>query len=236
MRVAKRTKKLNKMVDDYKLYDVGEAITLLKSLKSTKFDETVEVAMKLGVDPKQADQYIRGTVSLPAGTGKTVRILVFAKGEKAAEAHDAGADYVGDDDMIEKVKGGWLDFDMTIATPDMMGSVGKVGKILGTKGLMPNPKAGTVTMDIAKTVKEFKAGKIEYRISKFADMNVAIGKISFSEEDILKNFNSYLQAIVKAKPASLKGTYIHSLVMSLTMSPGVRVDVSKAVAQANKAQ
>ncbi|NLI39981.1 MAG: 50S ribosomal protein L1 [Caldisericales bacterium] len=232
---GKRYKKLVKVFDNTKLYDVSEAIEILKKLKSTKFDETVEVGLKLGVDPKQADQYIRGTVSLPAGTGKTVRVLVFAKGEKASEAKEAGADYVGDDDIIEKIKGGWFDFDLAIATPDMMGSVGKLGKILGTKGLMPNPKAGTVTMEVDKAVKEFKAGRIEYRISKFADMHVPIGKVSFSNEDIQKNLLAFLSAIVRAKPASLKGTYIHTATLSLTMSPGVKLDVPKATAVAIKA-
>ncbi len=232
---GKKYKKASKLVDKNKPYEVSEALELLKKLKTAKFDETVEVALKLGVDPKQADQYIRGTVSLPAGTGKVVRVLVFAKGEKATEAHDAGADFIGDDDMIEKIKGGWLDFDLAIATPDMMGSVGKLGKILGTKGLMPNPKAGTVTMDVGKAVKEFKAGRIEYRVTKFADMNVPIGKSSFSNDDILKNLITFLGAILRARPASLKGTYIHSITLSLTMSPGIKLDVAKATAMALKA-
>ena len=233
---GKRYKKVAKLVDDKKVYEITESISLLKKLKSTKFDETVEVAMKLGVDPKQADQYIRGTVSLPAGTGKIVRVLVFAKGEKANEAQDAGADFVGDDDIIEKIKGGWLDFDLALATPDMMGSVGKLGKILGTKGLMPNPKSGTVTNDIGKAVKEFKAGRIEYRVTKFADMNVPIGKSSFSNDDIEKNLLVFLGAIIKAKPASVKGAYIQSISLSLTMSPGVHLDINKAVALAGKMQ
>jgi len=233
---GKRYKKVAKLVDDKKVYEISEAINLLKKLKSTKFDETVEIAMKLGVDPKQADQYIRGTVSLPAGTGKIVRVLVFAKGEKANEAQDAGADFVGDDDIIEKIKGGWLDFDLALATPDMMGSVGKLGKILGTKGLMPNPKSGTVTNDIGKAVKEFKAGRIEYRVTKFADMNVPIGKSSFSNDDIEKNLLVFLGAIIKAKPASVKGAYIQSISLSLTMSPGVHLDINKAVALASKIQ
>ncbi len=232
---GKKYKKASKLVDKNKPYEISEALDLLKKLKTAKFDETVEVALKLGVDPKQADQYIRGTVSLPAGTGKVVRVLVFAKGEKATEAHDAGADFIGDDDMIEKIKGGWLDFDLAIATPDMMGSVGKLGKILGTKGLMPNPKAGTVTMDVGKAIKEFKAGRIEYRVTKFADMNVPIGKSSFSSDDISKNLITFLGAILRARPASLKGTYIHSITLSLTMSPGIKLDVAKATAQALKA-
>lgn len=231
---GKKYKKVNKLVDSTKAYEVSEAIDLLRKLKTAKFDETVEVALKLGVDPKQADQYIRGTVSLPAGTGKIVKVLVFAKGEKATEAHDAGADFIGDDDMIEKIKGGWLDFDLAIATPDMMGSVGKLGKILGTKGLMPNPKAGTVTMEIGKAVKEFKAGRIEYRVTKFADMNVPIGKSSFSNEDITKNLIAFLGAILRARPASLKGTYINSMTLSLTMSPGIKLDVAKATTLALK--
>lgn len=219
MKVGKRLKGLQTKVEPEKLYDVEEGFALLRELKSSKFDETVEVALKLGVDPKQADQYIRGTVSLPAGTGKKVRVLVFAKGEKESEAKEAGADYIADDETLSKIQGGWFDFDLVIATPDMMGAVGRLGKVLGPKGLMPNPKSGTVTMDVGKAVTEFKAGRIEYRVNKFADMNVPIGKISFSNENIVANFSAFVQAVLRAKPASLKGTYIQSMVLSLTQSP-----------------
>ncbi len=228
MKVGKRLKGLQTKVEPEKLYDVEEGFALLRELKSSKFDETVEVALKLGVDPKQADQYIRGTVSLPAGTGKKVRVLVFAKGEKESEAKEAGADYIADDETLSKIQGGWFDFDLVIATPDMMGAVGRLGKVLGPKGLMPNPKSGTVTMDVGKAVTEFKAGRIEYRVNKFADMNVPIGKISFSNENIVANFSAFVQAVLRAKPASLKGTYIQSMVLSLTQSPGVPLDVAKA--------
>ncbi|MEZ4812748.1 MAG: 50S ribosomal protein L1 [Caldisericia bacterium] len=228
MKKGKRLKGLYEKVEKDKLYEIPEAIKLLKELKSSKFDETVEIAMKLGVDPKQADQNIRGTVGLPAGTGKTVRVLVFAKGEKEAEAKDAGADYIADDDTIKKIQGGWFDFDLAIATPDMMGTVGKIGKLLGPKGLMPNPKSGTVTMDIGKAVKEFKSGRIEYRVNKFADMNVRIGKVSFSDEDLISNITTFLQTVLRVRPASLKGTYIESITLSLTQSPGVKLDVIKA--------
>ncbi len=228
MKKGKRLKGLYEKIEADKLYEIPEAVKLLKDLKSSKFDETVEIAMKLGVDPKQADQNIRGTVGLPAGTGKTVRILAFAKGEKEAEAKDAGADIIADDETVKKIQGGWFDFDLVIATPDMMGTVGRIGKLLGPKGLMPNPKSGTVTMDIGKAVKEFKSGRIEYRVNKFADMNVRIGKVSFNEEDLISNITTFLQTVLRVRPASLKGTYIESITLSLTQSPGVKLDVIKA--------
>ncbi len=228
MKKGKRLKNLAKKVEVDKLYEIPEAVKLLKELKSCKYDETIEIAMKLGVDPKQADQNIRGTVSLPAGSGKKVRILAFAKGEKEAEAREAGADFIADDETVKKVQGGWFGFDLAIATPDMMGTVGRLGKLLGPKGLMPNPKSGTVTMDIGKAITEFKAGRIEYRVNKFADMNVRLGKISFSEENIIANLTVFLQTVLRVRPASLKGTYIEGITLSLTQSPGVKLDVSKA--------
>lgn len=228
MKKGKRLKELEKKVGSDRLYEIPEAVKLLKELKSGKFDETIEIAMKLGVDPKQADQNIRGTVSLPAGTGKKIRVLAFAKGEKEVEARDAGADHIADDETIEKIKGGWFDFELVIATPDMMGSVGRLGKILGPKGLMPNPKSGTVTMDIGKAITEFKAGRIEYRVNKFSDMNVMLGKISFSEDQIVSNVTTFLQTILRVRPPSLKGAFIESISLSLTQSPGIKLDVAKA--------
>jgi len=193
-----------------------------------KFDETVEVAIRLGIDSKQADQQIRGTVALPAGTGKKVRVLVFAKGDKPKEAESAGADYVGAEDFVEKIQGGWTDFDVAVATPDMMGVVGRLGRILGPRGLMPNPKAGTVTFDIAKAVKEIKAGKIEYRTEKAGILHAGIGKASFTEEQLLANLTALLEAVVRAKPAASKGQYIRSITLSTTMGPGIKVDPLKA--------
>jgi large subunit ribosomal protein L1 len=212
-----------KMVDKSKLYDPSEALSLIKNMPKGKFDETVEVSVRLGIDPRQSDQQIRGAVVLPHGTGRTIKILVFAKGEKAKEAVEAGSDKVGAEDVIDEIQKGWLDFDVAIATPDMMGLVGKLGKILGPKGLMPNPKTGTVTMDVAKAVKESKAGKVEYRVDKTAIVHVPIGKVSFDPEKLLRNFRTIMDAIVKAKPAAAKGTYIKSVVVSSTMSPGVKI-------------
>lgn len=234
MRRSKRYQKLEKLLTVDKKYDMEETLDLIYKMKTSKFDETVEVTLKLGVDPKQADQYIRGSVALPSGTGKTVRIAVFAKGEKAQEARAAGADAVGDQDLVDKIAGGWFEFDLAMATPDMMGTVSKLGKVLGPKGLMPNPKTGTVTMDLAGGISEFKAGKIEYRVSKFADMNVPIGKISFEREALKKNLVAYMLAVLKARPASLKGTYIESMSMSLTQSPGIIMDVNKVSSQVSK--
>jgi large subunit ribosomal protein L1 len=211
-------------IDTSKSYDLREAISLAKKAASAKFDETVEIALKLGVDPKQADQMVRGTVSLPHGTGKDVRVVVFAKGEKETEAKEAGADHVGSDDLIEKVKGGWLEFDSAIATPDMMGSVGKLGRILGPRGLMPSPKSGTVTFDVAKAVKEIKAGKIEFRIDKNANIHAPVAKVSFSEDQIFENAVAVLEAIVKAKPSAARGQYLKVAALSSTMGPGIRLD------------
>lgn len=211
-------------VDRSKLYDPKEALELVKSIATAKFDETVEAAFRLGIDTKKADQQVRGAVVLPHGTGKTKRVLVFAKGEKAKEAQQAGADFVGDDDLIQKVQDGWLDFDVVVATPDMMGQVGRLGRILGPKGLMPNPKTGTVTFEVEKAVKEIKAGKIEYRADKAGNVHAAIGKVSFTTEQLLENLNALAEALIKAKPAAAKGTYMKSITVSSTMGPGVPVN------------
>ncbi|HOB21479.1 MAG TPA: 50S ribosomal protein L1, partial [Bacillota bacterium] len=201
-----------------------EALAIVKEKANAKFDETVEVAVRLGVDPRHADQQVRGTVVLPHGTGRQVRVLVFAKGEKAKEAEAAGADFVGAEDLAEKIQGGWTDFDVAVATPDMMGVVGRLGRILGPRGLMPNPKTGTVTMEIEKAVREIKAGKVEYRVDKAAIVHVGIGKASFSLEQLQDNFRTLMDAIVKAKPPAAKGTYLRKIVLSSTMGPGVRVN------------
>lgn len=212
------------------LYAPEEALRALKQAAQAKFDETVDCAIRLGVDPKQTDQQVRGTVVLPAGTGKTVRVMVFAKGEKAKEAETAGADFVGADEFIEKIQGGWTDFDVAVATPDMMSTVGRLGRILGPRGLMPNPKAGTVTFDISKSVKEIKAGKIEYRTDKFGIIHTTLGKASFGEDRLLANFAALFVAVVRAKPASAKGQYLMSITLSTTMGPGIRIDPAKAQA------
>lgn len=214
-------------VDRDQLYSVDDAFKMLPDLGCAKFDETVELSGMLGVDPRKADQLVRGTVVLPNGTGKTVRVLVFAKGEKENEAKEAGADFVGAEDMIEKIsKEGWLDFDSVISTPDMMGQVSKLGKVLGPRGLMPNPKIGTVTFDIAKAVAEVKAGKVEYRVDKTANIHVSIGKVSFGAEKLRENFNSLVDAIIKAKPSASKGSYLKSLNLCTTMGPGIRLDTA----------
>ncbi len=211
-------------IDTAKFYDLREAIAIVKKIASVKFDETVEIALKLGVDPRQADQMVRGTTSLPHGTGKQVRVAVFAKGEKESEAKEAGADAVGSEDLIEKVKGGWLEFDAAVATPDMMGSVGKLGRVLGPRGLMPSPKSGTVTFDVARAVKEIKAGKIEFRVDKNADIQAPLAKVSFTEEQIYENAAEVLGAIVKARPSAAKGQYIRTATISSTMGPGIQLD------------
>lgn len=217
-----------KLIDKNNVYDPEEALELVVKTAKAKFDETVELHVRLGVDPRHADQQIRGTVLLPNGTGKKVKILVFAKGDKAKEALEAGADYVGDQDLINKIQNqNWFDFDIIVATPDMMGMVGRIGKVLGPKGLMPNPKSGTVTMDVAKTVLDIKAGKVEYRIDKTAIVHVGIGKKSFSISDLLENFNTIMGSIIKAKPVSAKGQYIKSVSICSTMGPAIRVNISK---------
>ncbi len=208
-------------------YDLDEALDLLPKVKVAKFDETVEISMLLGIDPKQSDQNVRGVVNLPAGTGKKVRVLVFAKGEKVKEAQEAGADYVGADDLAKQIESGWLDFDVVIATPDSMDVVGKLGKILGPRGLMPNPKLGTVTNDVAKAVKDAKAGRVEFRADKFANIHAVAGKVSFRKEDLQKNVSTLIDAVMRAKPQSAKGQYIKGCFISLTMSPSIKLNVSK---------
>ena len=223
---GKRYLEAVKLIDRSKAYDVKEAIELVKKTNVAKFDATVEVAFRLGVDPKKADQQIRGAVVLPHGTGKVRRVLVLAKGEKAKEAEAAGADYVGDTDYINKIQQGWFEFDVIVATPDMMGEVGKIGRILGPKGLMPNPKTGTVTFDVAKAVNEIKAGKVEYRVDKAGNIHVPIGKVSFDTEKLVENFATIYETILKVKPAAAKGTYVKNVTVASTMGPGVKVDPS----------
>ncbi len=216
-----------KLFDRNNLYDVAEALDLAVKTGKAKFDETVEVHVKLGVDSRHADQQVRGAVVLPNGTGKTVRVLVFAKADKAQAATDAGADYVGAEEMVAKIQGGWMDFDVVIASPDMMGVVGRLGKVLGPRGLMPNPKAGTVTPDVAKAVTDAKAGKIEYRLDKTNIIHCPVGKVSFGVEKLQENFDALLSAIVRAKPAAAKGQYIRSCVVASTMGPGVKINPAK---------
>ncbi|KYD20735.1 50S ribosomal protein L1 [Caldibacillus debilis] len=225
--MVKRGKKYQealKLVDRTKAYNATEAIELAKKTNYTKFDATVEAAFRLGVDPKRADQQVRGAVVLPNGTGKVQRVLVFAKGEKAKEAQAAGADYVGDNEYIEKIQDGWFDFDVIVATPDMMAEVGKLGRILGPKGLMPNPKTGTVTFDVERAVKEIKAGKVEYRVDKAGNIHVPIGKVSFDTGKLVENLKAVYEALLKAKPAAAKGTYMKNITVSSTMGPGIKVD------------
>lgn len=214
----------SKLVDPEKAYEPDEALTLVKQAAPAKFDETVEVALKLGVDPRHADQQVRGTVVLPHGTGRTVRIAVFAKGDKAKEAEEAGADLVGGDELIEQVAKGDINFDVAVATPDIMGAVGRLGRILGPKGLMPNPKTGTVTFELAKAIREIKAGKVEFRVNKEAGVHVPIGKVSFTQEQLSANFRALMDAIIKAKPAAAKGTFIRKAAVSSTMGPGIRLN------------
>lgn len=221
---GKRYQESVKQFDVEKLYEPIEALQKVKELARAKFDETIEVHIKLGIDPRHADQQVRGTVSLPHGTGKTRRVLVFAKGDKAKEAEQAGADVVGAEDLQEKIQGGWLDFDVAVATPDMMSIVGRLGKILGPRGLMPNPKSGTVTFDVARTIKELKAGRIEYRVDKTSIVHAPIGKASFSMEALEDNFNTFTDALIKAKPAAAKGQYMRSISVCSTMGPGIRVN------------
>ncbi|HHW37463.1 MAG TPA: 50S ribosomal protein L1 [Bacillales bacterium] len=223
---GKRYQEFTKLVDRSKAYPVQEAIELVKKAATAKFDESVEVAFRLGVDPKKADQQIRGAVVLPYGTGKTQRVLVFAKGEKVKEAEAAGADYVGDAEFITKIQQGWFEFDVVVATPDMMGEVGKLGRVLGPKGLMPNPKTGTVTFDVTKAINDIKAGKVEYRVDKAGNIHVPIGKASFEDEKLSGNLATIVETIQKAKPAAAKGTYMKNVAIASTMGPGIKVDVS----------
>ena len=228
MKHGKKYNESAKMIDRATFYELEDAVALAKKAATAKFDETVEVHIRTGCDGRHADQQIRGAVVLPNGTGKTVKVLVFAKGDKIAEAEAAGADYVGGDELIPKIQNdGWLDFDVVVATPDMMGVVGRLGKVLGPKGLMPNPKAGTVTMDVTKAINDIKAGKIEYRLDKTNIIHCPIGKVSFSEEQLTQNLNTLLEASVKAKPSTLKGQYLKSITLSSTMGPGVKVSVAK---------
>ncbi len=228
MKRGKKYQDAAKLIDRSVQYDVAEAVDLVKKSATAKFDETVELHVRLGVDGRHADQQVRGAVVLPHGTGKKVRVLVFAKGDKVAEAEAAGADYVGGDELIPKIQNdGWFEFDVVVATPDMMGVVGRLGRVLGPKGLMPNPKAGTVTMDVTKAVKDIKAGKIEYRLDKTNIIHCQVGKASFTQEQLADNFQALMGAIIKAKPASAKGQYLRSVTMTSTMGPGVKLNTAK---------
>ncbi len=226
-RQGKKLTEAKKQIDRNRTYEPAEAVALLKKLAPAKFDETVEVAVRLGVDPRHADQQVRGAVVLPHGTGKTRTVLVFAKGEKVKEAEEAGADIVGGEELVEKIQGGWMEFDVAVATPDMMGKVGKIGKILGPRGLMPNPKTGTVTFDVAQAVKEVKAGKISYRVDKAGNVHAPIGKISFDEDKLLENLRTLIDALIRAKPAAAKGQYLKAASISSTMGPGIRLNPLK---------
>lgn len=226
---GKRYREASKVVEHGTLYDPDAAVSLLKQMPAAKFDETVELHIRLGIDPKQADQQVRGTVVLPHGTGKSVRVLVLAKGEKVKEAQEAGADYAGLDEYVEKIQGGWLEFDTAVATPDVMNVVGRLGRILGPRGLMPNPKAGTVTFDLGRAIREIKAGKIEYRVDRFGILHLPLGKLSFSAQALQENLATLLSAIVRSKPSSSKGQYLRSITLKSTMGPGIRIDPSKAM-------
>jgi len=219
-----------KQVDEDKLYQPQEAVSLLKQINYVKFDPTLEIHMKLGVDPRHADQMVRGVAMLPAGTGKEVKVLVFTQGEKVAEAEAAGADFVGLDDLIQRIDGDWYGFDVAIASPDVMGKVGRLGKKLGPRGLMPSPKAGTITLDVGKTVREAKAGRVEFRVDKTALLHIPAGKLSFSDESLMSNMASIIDAVLRARPTGAKGTYVKSVVLSSTMSPGLHLDVPSALA------
>jgi large subunit ribosomal protein L1 len=223
-RLKKRSREIAAIVGEQDSFTIEEAIDVLKKCPPVKFDQSVELSLKLGVDPRKADQQVRGTVSLPNGTGKTLAVLVLTKGDKVQEALDAGADFAGHDELIDRIKGGWTGFDAVVATPDMMREVGKLGKVLGPRGLMPTPKAGTVTNDVAKAVEEIKAGKVEYKVDRNATINNAVGKISFDKANLVENVSALLQAVVRAKPSGAKGTYIQNFVLSSTMGPGLKID------------
>jgi large subunit ribosomal protein L1 len=229
---GKKYKAALEKVDRSKRYPLEDSVALIKETAHAKFDETVEMAVRLGVDPRQADQNVRGTVTLPHGMGKTVRVLAFAKGDKEKEAQEAGADYVGSDDLIKKISEGWFDFDKAVATPDMMGVVGRIGKLLGPRGLMPNPRTGTVTQDIGKAVKEIKAGKLEFRVDKAGIVHVPVGKASFSPEQLADNAKAVLSSLLRAKPASAKGNYVRGVTLSTTMGPGIKLDLAQIRAMA----
>jgi len=223
---SKRQKAWAQLVDPDKRYAVKEAVELIKKTATAKFDESVDIAFNLGVDPRKADQMIRGSVELPHGTGKSVRVLVFAKGAKATEAQEAGADFVGAEDMIEKITGGWMDFERVVATPDMMGQVGKIGKVLGPRGLMPNPKVGTVTMDVGKVVRSIKAGQVEFRVDKAGILQVPVGRASFDEKKLEENIVNLVDTIKRMRPSSAKGTYLKSITLASTMGPGISLDTN----------
>ncbi len=229
---SKRTREIAKLYDRLKRYTVGEAIAILKKCPGVKFDQSVGISLKMGVDPRKTDQHVRGTVSLPNGTGKQTRILVFVEGDKVQEALSAGADYAGNEELLEKVAGGWTDFDAVVSTPGMMRSVGKLGKVLGPRGLMPTPKAGTVTTNIAEAIKEIKGGKVEFKLDKHGVINGAVGKISFEDKKLEENARAYVNAVIKAKPAAAKGNYIESLVLSSTMGPGIKLDLKEIQTEA----
>ena len=232
--MTKREKAAQTLYERDKAYAVEEALGIVKRLPGTKFDESVDISLRLGVDPKHADQMVRGAIVLPHGIGKTVRVAVFAKGEKEREAREAGADVVGAEDLVEKIQGGFMDFDSTIATPDLMGQVGRLGKVLGPRGLMPNPKMGTVTFDVARAVRDVKAGKVEFRVDKAGNVHVPVGKKSFTVEQLAQNAEALLEAIVRAKPSASKGQYLRSITLSATMGPGVHVDVQRVANQFKK--
>ncbi|MDP2701586.1 MAG: 50S ribosomal protein L1 [Candidatus Rokubacteria bacterium] len=232
--MTKRLKATEALIDRTKTYSVEEAMDIVKKAPPAKFDESVDLSLRLGVDPKHADQMVRGAIVLPHGIGKTVRVAVFAKGEKEREAREAGADVVGAEDLVEKIQGGFLDFDSTIATPDLMGQVGRLGKVLGPRGLMPNPKMGTVTFDVGRAVREVKAGKVEFRVDKAGNVHVQVGRKSFPQESLVANAMALLEAIVKAKPAASKGVYLRSLTLSTTMGPGIPVDAQRVANQFKK--
>lgn len=227
---SKRMKEIDKLVDSTKTYKLDEACEILRKMPPVKFDQSVNVALKVGIDPKKSDQQVRGTVSLPHGTGQKITVCVIARGDKAKEAQEAGADFVGADELLEKIKGGWTDFSVLVATPDMMRELGKLGKVLGPRGLMPTPKAGTVTTDVGKAVKESKGGKIEFKVDKTGNINNAVGKMSFKPDSLAENVQALLQAINKAKPSSSKGIFLRSMYISTTMGPGLKVDLSNFAA------
>ncbi|HOE64826.1 MAG TPA: 50S ribosomal protein L1 [Candidatus Sumerlaeota bacterium] len=231
MKRGKKYQAVAGKVDRTKTYSIPEAVNLLREVKWANFDESVNLDLKLTVDPRRADQQIRGTVVLPHGTGKKIRVCVFVKGEKAREATEAGADYVGGDELVEKVQGGWTDFEAAISTPDMMKSVGKLGKVLGPRGLMPNPKTGTVTFDLAQAINQIKGGRVEYRLDRLANMHVLVGKTSFNNEQLVDNVTTLVDAVIKAKPSSARGQFIKSITLSSTMSPGIRIDITPAKAE-----